>query len=100
MKKLIKISCLLMILLFTFYNTCFADVVYTSEQAKHHGMRYIDDPGSPPETLPEPEPNILAYVFIGLLILVIIVCVVIIINGIMDKKKEKENNNDNNNGSN
>ena len=83
MKKIKKIGGLVAIFLFNFYNTCFADVVLSDEQAKYHGRPVLLDP---------PTKKI-DYVLIGLLVLIVVICAVIIIRRIIKKKKEKENDN-------
>ena len=84
MKTIKRIGGLVAVFLLTIYNTCFADVVMTAEQAKGHGMRRLPV---------EPETKPVNYVLIGILVLVVIICAVIIIRRIMKKKKEKENDN-------
>ncbi len=81
-KKIKKIGGLVAVFLLTIYNTCFADVVMTAEQAKNHGMSRFPV---------EPETKPVNYVLIGILVLVVIICAVIIIRRIIKKKKEKEN---------
>ena len=84
MKKIKKIGGLFAIFLLNLHNTCFADVVFTDEDIKRHGLR---------EYPVEPEPNPIRYILIGILVLIVVICAVIIIKRIIKKKKEKANDN-------
>ena len=81
MKKIKKIGGLFAIFLLNLYNTCFADVVFTQEDIKRHGLIY------------EPEPKPINYIIIGILVLVVVICAVIIIRRIIKNKKEKSDDN-------
>ena len=84
MKKIKRIGELIALFTFCFYNTCFADLVFTdSEIGKLFGG------GTVKPTVPETKP--VNYILIGVLVLVVVACAVIIIRKIIIKKKEKEN---------
>ena len=104
MKKTIKIFSIIVIFFSIFSCTCFADVVMTPEDAKHHGMRYPNDiPTRRENTVVNNTVNKLADKFefnwdifkifiIGVLVAVIIFCTVMCIYRASQEKKEKEKN--------
>ncbi len=86
MRKIKRIGALMGLFCLSYYNLCFADVVWkdpkTGEwKAGGTAKTYI------------PEPSRVNYILIGALVLIIVVCAAIIIRKIIKKKKEKSNDN-------
>ena len=72
MEKIKKIGSALFLFV-AFCNTCFADVVWTDEDARNHGVMYPSNA----------EPKPINYILIGILVLVVVICAVIIIRRII-----------------
>ena len=86
MKKIKRIGALLALFMLSFYNTCFADLIWYDENGKRQG-------GGSGNIKPSASNHIL----IGILIVAVIVCVAVIISKIINNKKENDNDNVDNN---